>query len=75
MTNGVDLKQAEEKLVMFDKSDFLVFEQKEENFIEAKLPDHMLSFNHDSWAGYMRSVDDRQEDKYFASHLKNICRG
>lgn len=58
----------------FDKSDFLVFDKKEEKVVDTNLPDHILSYDHNTLNGYVRSTNDREEDQ-FATRLRNICRG
>ncbi len=56
---------------------FLVFKKeaiKKEAVRENSLPDNILSYDHDSLNGYVRSVNKRIDDD-FTSRLKNIARG
>lgn len=58
---------------MFDN--FMVFKDKEENAESNRDLPHILSYNHDSWTGYLRSQNDRKEDDDFITRLKSISRG
>lgn len=56
---------------------FLVFKKeaiKKEAARDNSLPDNILSYDHDSLNGYVRSVNQRTDDD-FTSRLKNIARG
>ena len=78
MINGEDLKQVKGRLDMlgnFSTEDILVFSKEDTHKVpEINLPDHILSYDHSTWTGYVRSTDDRKHDE-FASKLRDICRG
>ncbi len=61
---------------MFNKKDFLVFNQdpvkKESSTPE--LPDLGLSYEYNTWNGYFSAKNNREDDE-FSSYLKDISRG
>jgi hypothetical protein len=64
---------------MFDKNDILVFFDEDKKWLDydsvnESIPNHLLSYEHNTWTGYVRANNYEKEDE-FANKLKSICRG